>query len=81
VLKVVNGKTHGFFGRNKLYIGRTNKAYHLKESILHNQFVIGKDGDRNEVITKYHQWLKTEVKRGLAGQSSFSRISQNCQFS
>jgi hypothetical protein len=70
VLKVINGKTHGFLGRNKIYIGRKNKAYHLQESILHNRFTIGKDGSRTKVITKYHQWLKTEVKRGLAEQDS-----------
>jgi Domain of unknown function (DUF4326) len=69
-VEVINGKTHGFLGRNKIYIGRKNKAYHLKESVLHNQFTIGRDGDRSSVIAKYQEWLKTEVKRGLAGQES-----------
>lgn len=70
MLKIINGKTHGFLGRNKIYIGRKNQAYHLQESILHNRFTIGKDGNRSEAIALYHQWLQTEVKRGLKGKDS-----------
>lgn len=41
------------------YVGRG------KQSKLGNPFVIGKDGDRDEVIAKYRAWLWVEIqKRG-----------------
>lgn len=49
-----------------VYIGRPSK--------WGNPFVIGKDGDREEVIAKYRQWLLTQpalveaAKRELAGK-------------
>jgi len=50
-----------------VYIGRPSK--------WGNPFVIGKDGDRREVITKYRQWLMKQpslvdtVKRELSGKN------------
>lgn len=35
-----------------IYIGRPSK--------WGNPFEIGKDGDRDEVIFKYHEWIKTQ---------------------
>lgn len=49
-----------------VYIGRPSK--------WGNPFVIGKDGDREEVIAKYRQWLLAQpalveaAKRELAGK-------------
>src|SRR5690554_3305781 len=49
-----------------VYIGRPSK--------WGNPFVIGKDGDRDEVIAKYRQWLLAQptlveaAKRELAGK-------------
>lgn len=51
---------------NAIYIGRPSK--------WGNPFVIGKDGTREEVITKYRAWLLAqpekveEAKRELAGK-------------
>jgi hypothetical protein len=37
---------------NVVYVGRPTK--------WGNPFVIGKDGNRDEVITKYHNWIITQ---------------------
>ena len=57
-MEVVNGKTFGWIGAE--YIGRGRKG--LKHSVLSNRFVIGRDGDRDEVVAKYRAWLWLEVK-------------------
>lgn len=52
---------------NAVYIGRP--------SIWGNPFVIGKDGDRDEVIAKYKQWISNQpqlinrAKQELRGKS------------
>ena len=44
-------------GCTVVYIGRP--------SVLGNPFVIGRDGDRAAVVTRYHQWLREQwVARG-----------------
>jgi len=40
-----------------VYIGRANKYYDLKESKWHNPFRIGIDGDREQVIKKYKEYI------------------------
>jgi hypothetical protein len=50
MISVVNKKN----GEVGIYIGRG--------SILGNRFVIGKDGNRDEVVEKYRQWLWVEVQ-------------------
>lgn len=40
-----------------VYIGRANGRRRLKASPFANPFVIGKDGDRAEVIATYRAWL------------------------
>jgi hypothetical protein len=47
-MKVVHCKREPF----DVYIGRPSK--------WGNPFVIGKDGDRNEVVRKYEAWIKTQ---------------------
>ena len=46
--KVLNKRIHGI-PQGAVYIGRP--------SIWGNPFVIGKDGSRDDVITKYETWL------------------------
>lgn len=58
MLRVLNGKKVGFIGEHKIYIGRN--GYGLNGSILANKFLIGRDGNRDEVIEKYRQWLWIE---------------------
>ena len=40
------------FAQYDVYIGRPSR--------WGNPFIIGKDGDREEVIVKYEQWLKSQ---------------------
>jgi Domain of unknown function (DUF4326) len=40
-----------------IYIGRANKTYNVEQSKWANPFIIGRDGDRFEVIDKYYNWL------------------------
>jgi hypothetical protein len=54
LISVVNIRTYGKPKRPyEVYIGRKNKRYGLKGSILQNGFVIGRDGTRDEVCDKY----------------------------
>lgn len=63
--KVLNKHRHGV-PAGAVYIGRPSR--------WGNPFVIGKDGDRDEVIRKYREWIKTQpavvkaAKRELAGK-------------
>jgi ribA/ribD-fused uncharacterized protein len=43
-----------------IYCGRANKTYGLAQSKWANPFVIGKDGTRDEVITKYRLWINCQ---------------------
>jgi hypothetical protein len=64
-LKVLNKYKDGI-PKGSVYIGRPSK--------WGNPFVIGKDGDRDEVISKYREWLLSQpdkvamVKHELAGK-------------
>ncbi len=40
-----------------LYIGRANLYYNLPESKWANKYIIGKDGTREDGITKYFQFI------------------------
>jgi hypothetical protein len=62
MLTVINGKTNGFLGTHKIYIGRANYSIRLFQSPLANPFVIGRDGNRAQVIQKYREWLWQNVK-------------------
>ena len=62
-LVVLNGKQYGFVGDNRFYIGRGNASYRLPQSPLANPFVVGRDGDRREVIEKFRRWLWPQLKR------------------
>ena len=56
MIKIVNIKTNSNYN---IYCGRTNKTYNLSQSKWANPFVIGKDGDRNQVIEKYRLWINS----------------------
>jgi len=60
MIKIVNVKSYK--KGDLIYIGRG--CYGYKESVLCNQFKIGKDGDRDEVIWKYKRWIWKEYKKG-----------------
>jgi hypothetical protein len=43
-----------------VYIGRPGKGKTAAECPWGNPFVIGRDGDRDEVIAKYAAWIQTQ---------------------
>lgn len=61
-LSIVNGRQHGFTGENKIYIGRQNRYPTIAGSPLANPFIIGKDGDRSQVILLYRKWLWSQIQ-------------------
>lgn len=63
MFKVVNGYKSGWICDNKIYIGRKSTKLNLPESPLANPFIIGKDGDRNEVVQKYRIWLNQQIQQ------------------
>ncbi|MBD2386018.1 DUF4326 domain-containing protein [Cylindrospermum sp. FACHB-282] len=63
LIEVINGKTHGFLGKDKIYIGRANQSYNLPKSPLYNPYRIGEDGDRPTVCKKFDAYLYKKVKR------------------
>jgi len=56
-----------------VYVGRG--CYGFGKSVLANPFVIGKDGDRNEVIEKYRKWLWIEYNKGGEARNELERLS------
>ena len=64
--KIVLVNVRGYEGRQRegiWYIGRGCHGW--KGSGLRNDFVIGKDGDRKQVIEKYRVWLNEIVRKVL----------------
>ena len=58
MIHIVNGKVHGF--KDGVYIGRGGRG--MKTSALHNPFVIGQSGNRDEVINLYREYLWQCIK-------------------
>ncbi len=49
--------------KSKLVVHRSRRRFDVyvgRPSIWGNPFVIGRDGDREDVITKYRAWLLTQ---------------------
>ena len=59
MIEVVNQRN---FRGEGVYIGRRMKD--IPGSPLRNDFRIGPDGSRDEVVTRYRAWLRREIKRG-----------------
>lgn len=66
-IMVVNGKNLVRSGGKRFYVGRKSS---WKEELgrdfsgLGNPFLIGKDGDREDVVRKYMVWLIPKLKKG-----------------
>ena len=58
-IKKISGERRSLV-MNEVYVGR--KVGGLRGSVLGNRFVVGKDGNRDEVIEKYRRWLWGEIK-------------------
>lgn len=57
--RVLNRRVHGI-PKDAVYIGRGGK--------WGNQFLIGPDGDRTEVIRKYEEWFMEDIERVKAAK-------------
>jgi hypothetical protein len=66
MVEILNGKITGFIGEDKLYIGRTNRYYNLKDSPLANPFNIGSKFTRESSIENYKYWLFNSYKNKTA---------------
>lgn len=58
----INGKVDGFIGIDKVYIGRFNKYYGLKQSALHNPYAITKTVTRTQCIEQYQGRIIRSIK-------------------
>ena len=56
ITKLVNVNKESF----DIYIGRENITSGYKRSKWANPFKIGEDGTRDEVVSKYETWIKTQ---------------------
>ena len=56
-MRILNRKTHAI-PHDAVYVGRG------PGSKFGNKFVIGRDGNRDQVIELYRQWLWREIKAG-----------------
>ena len=65
MIKIVNKKD---FKGNGIYIGRP--------SVLGNPFVIGRDGNRDEVIGKCREYLKEVLESNDKVRKEFERIKE-----
>lgn len=65
-MEILNGKIDGFIGEDKIYIGRANKYYNLKDSALANPFTIGSKFTRESSIDHYKHWLFNSYKNKTA---------------
>lgn len=59
-IQVVNLRDVHIWTEAHLYIGRGTKEH--QPSLLGNPYVIGRDGDREQVILRYRYWLWREIK-------------------
>ena len=65
MIKIVNKR---WFKGNGIYIGRP--------SPLGNPFVLGRDGNRDEVIEKYNIYLRKKLKEDEKVRTEFDRIKE-----
>lgn len=64
-MKVLNIRNCNFVvPEGAVYVGRYNSRYNLKQSKFANKFKIGVDGNRQEVIAKYADWLDGAIETG-----------------
>lgn len=61
-ITVTNGRRDGFVGKDRIYIGRENKSFGLKESVLCNPFPISESCSREESIQKFRKHLWERLK-------------------
>jgi hypothetical protein len=62
-MEIINGRQHGFIGKNKIYIGRRSIIHHLPESALHNPYLIDFNCDRKKACKLFDIYLWEKVKR------------------
>ena len=58
-----------------VYIGRAcGSGLSVNQSVLANPYKIGKDGSRDKVVGRYHQWLRRHYYGGV--RAELLRIAQ-----
>jgi len=70
MITIQNANTYSGQGE---YVGRTMPG--RVGSVLANQFKIGKDGDRDQVIEKYRAWLRVMYKHGGRERIELERLA------
>ena len=65
MIKIVNKR---LFKGKGIYIGRP--------SVLGNPFIIGRDGDREEVIRKYREYLERAIESDYRVKAAFEMIRE-----
>ena len=70
---ILNAKTSGYPAGVE-YIGRPNGKQ--KGSVLANLFVIGRDGNRDQVVAKYRVWLWSQIKANGTVLKELKRLSR-----
>lgn len=69
---------------NNVYIGRRGvvflygKRYPAKDSVWCNPFKIGKDGDRNEVVKKYREYIEEKIRNDEVELNSLRNKTLGC---
>ena len=61
---------------NKKYYNGTGGYYCGRPSPFGNPFKIGVDGNRDEVIGKYREWLENALKNDVAVKKEFDALVQ-----
>ena len=74
MITVGNGRTDGWVGDNKIYIGRS--CYGLEGSLLANPFPISNRIDRTTSIKLYSSWLVKQAIENTAAWREVLRIAQ-----
>ncbi len=70
MIRVINVKNE--YSGDMLYIGRKSGKY--RGSVLGNRYIIGRDGDRDEVVRKYKRWVWEEYKKGGVVKDEIDRL-------
>jgi len=63
-IEIINGKTDGFIGEDKIYIGRKNSRYGVEASPLANVFSIKSEKQRDSSIENYTGYLFQQYASG-----------------
>ena len=70
MIRVVN--IRDWFSVDMVYVGRKSRKF--KGSVLRNDYRIGRDGNREEVIKKYKKWVWKKYNEGGKVRREIDRL-------